>query len=77
MLWKVGGAETLFGREKNHRFCGKKGFSWRKERERERESMLASRAQGITQEKHFSKIIGVKNERADNCKFLQATKLKV
>ena len=47
------------------------------ERERERESMLASRAQGITQEKHFSKIIGVKNERADNCKFLQATKLKV
>ena len=46
-------------------------------RERERESMLASRAQGITQEKHFSKIIGVKNERADNCKFLQATKLKV
>ena len=55
--WKVGGVETWFWEEKNHRFCRRVGaLITGEERETERRHCA-----GIAQEKHFPKATGWEN----------------
>lgn len=78
-LWRVGGVETWFKGETDHRYSGGEGvlvMDREKARNTMHEHKIERSTQGITKRKHFPKAIDWENETADFCEFLQPTGLK-